>query len=157
VEHFVEMFSSRMKRHIHHIPSETMSAFSAYSWPGNIRELQNLVARAMILAQDGVLSNPLPASALPIPPQPSIEQASRNPEPPEQMTIRESERALILYTLQATRWRIGGPKGAAERLGLKRTTLMYRLKRLGIERPLRRAALPDDLTPPERPPSAVAV
>ena len=70
------------------------------------------------------------------------------------MTIRESERALILYTLQATRWRIGGPKGAAERLGLKRTTLMYRLKRLGIERPLRRAALPDDLTPPERPPSA---
>jgi len=146
VEHFVEMFSGRMKRHIHHIPPETMAAFSSYSWPGNIRELQNLVSRAMILAQDGVLLNPLPASALPIPSPPSIGEMSRNPEPPEQMTIRESERALILYTLQATGWRIGGPKGAAERLGLKRTTLMYRLKRLGIERPLRRAAAHDNLT-----------
>ena len=157
VEHFVEMFSGRMKRHIQHIPPETMAAFSSYSWPGNIRELQNLVARAMILAQDGVLSNPLPTLALPIPPTPSIGETSKNPEPPEQMTIRESERALILCTLQATGWRIGGPKGAAERLGLKRTTLMYRLKRLGIERPLRRSALPDDLTSPERPSSAAAI
>ena len=99
VEHFVEIFSSRMKRHIHHIPPETMAAFSAYSWPGNIRELQNLVERAVILAQDGVLSNPLPTSALPIPAPPSVGETSRNPEPPEQMTIRESERALILYTL----------------------------------------------------------
>jgi formate hydrogenlyase transcriptional activator len=157
VEHFVEMFSGRMKRHIHHIPPETMAAFSAYSWPGNIRELQNLVARAMILAQDGVLSNPLPTSALPIRPAPSTAEMSRNPEPPEQMTIRESERALILYTLQVTGWRIGGPKGAAERLGLKRTTLMYRLKRLGIERPLRRATSLEDFTSPERVPSAAAM
>jgi formate hydrogenlyase transcriptional activator len=157
VEHFVDMFSHRMKRHIHHIPQATMAAFSSYSWPGNIRELQNLVSRAMILAQDGVLSNPLPASGLPIPSPPSIGEMSRNPEPPEQMTIRESERALILCTLQATGWRIGGPKGAAERLGLKRTTLMYRLKRLGIERPLRRAASLDDFAPPEQPPSAAAV
>jgi transcriptional regulator with GAF, ATPase, and Fis domain len=82
---------------------------------------------------------------------------SRNPEPPEQMTIRESERALILYTLQATNWRIGGPKGAAERLGLNRTTLIYRMKKLGLYRPLRRAALPDDLTPPEWPASAAVV
>jgi transcriptional regulator with GAF, ATPase, and Fis domain len=154
VTHFMKMFSRRMGKQVDSIPPETMAAFQWYSWPGNIRELQNLVERAVILSRDGVLSNPLPTSALPIPRLPSIGEVSRNPEPPKQMTIRESERALILYTLQATRWRIGGPKGAAERLGLKRTTLMYRLKKLGIERPLRRAALPDDLTPPERPPSA---
>ena len=153
VTHFVKLFSRRMGKQVDSIPPETMAAFQWYSWPGNIRELQNLVERAVILSRDGVLSNPLPTSALPIPAPPSIGEMSRNPEPPEQMTIRESERALILYTLQATRWRIGGPKGAAERLGLKRTTLMYRLKTLGIERPLRRAAPPDDLTPPERPPS----
>ena len=157
VEHFVEVFSCRMKRHIRHIPPETMAAFSSYSWPGNIRELQNLVARAMILSQNGVLSNPLPASALPVLPPPSIREMSTNREPAEQMTIRESERALILHTLQATGWRIGGLNGAAERLGLKRTTLMYRMRRLGIERPSRRAALPNELTTPERPPSATAM
>jgi formate hydrogenlyase transcriptional activator len=157
VTHFVKMFSRRMGKQVDSIPPKTMAAFQWYSWPGNIRELQNLVERAVILSRDGVLSNPLPTSALPIPAPPSIGEIPRNPEPPEQMTIRESERALILYTLQATRWRIGGPKGAAERLGLKRTTLIYRLKKLGIERPLRRAALPDDLRPPERSPSAAAM
>jgi formate hydrogenlyase transcriptional activator len=157
VTHFVELFSRRMGKQVDSIPPETMGAFQWFSWPGNIRELQNLVERAVILSRDGVLSNPLPTSALPIPAPPSIGEMSRNPEPAEQMTIRESERALILYTLQATRWRIGGPKGAAERLGLRRTTLMYRLKKLGIERPLRRSALPDDLTPPERSPSAAAM
>src|SRR5579864_4474579 len=128
VTHFVKLFSRRMGKQVDSIPPETMGAFQWFSWPGNIRELQNLVERAVILSRDGVLSNPLPTSALPIPAPPSTGEMSRNPEPPEQMTIRESERALILYTLQATRWRIGGPKGAAERLGLKRTTLMYRLK-----------------------------
>ena len=73
------------------------------------------------------------------------------------MTLRDSERALILQTLQATRLENRRTKGAAVKLGLNRTTLMYRMKKLGIERPLRRAALPDDLTPPERPPSVVAV
>ena len=68
VEHFVDIFSRRMGRNIHHIPSETVAAFSSYSWPGNIRELQNLVERAVILAQDGVLRNPLPPPVPPIAP-----------------------------------------------------------------------------------------
>ena len=140
VEHFVEIFSRRMRRQIRHIPPETMAAFLSYSWPGNIRELQNLVERAVILAQDGVLLNPLPIPAVPVSPLSSILSTSEDLEHPESMTLRDSERALILHALRSTGWRIGGPNGAAMKLGLKRTTLIHRLKRLGIERPLRRLA-----------------
>jgi transcriptional regulator with GAF, ATPase, and Fis domain len=140
VQHFVEMFSGRMKREIRHIPPETMMAFLSYSWPGNIRELQNFVERAVILAQDGVLPNPLHASGALIAPPPSIEARSGAPEPPALMTLRDSERALILHALHASGWRIGGPKGAAVKLGLNRTTLIHRVKRLGIERPFRSTA-----------------
>ena len=136
VEHFVEIFSQRMRKSIRHISPETMAAFSSYPWPGNIRELQNLVERAVILAQDDVLPNPLPKSVMRISPSPSIVTSSRNPELAVPLTLRDSERALILQTLQATGWRIGGPKGAAVQLGLNRTTLMFRIKKLGIERPL---------------------
>ena len=151
VEHFVEIFSGRMRRHIRHIPPETMAAFSSYSWPGNIRELQNLVERAVILAQDGVLPNPLNKSAAPTAPSAPTMTMSRETETAALMTLRDSERALILQTLEATGWRIGGPKGAAAHLGLNRTTLMFRIKKLGIERPLRRAASPDNFITPERP------
>jgi formate hydrogenlyase transcriptional activator len=125
VEHFIEVFSHRMGKPIEHIFPETMAAFESYSWPGNIRELQNLIERAVILANDGVLPNPLPASA------PATFTSSAVPN-----TLRESERALILRTLDATGWAIGGARGAATKLGLKRTTLIYKMKRLGIERPL---------------------
>jgi transcriptional regulator with GAF, ATPase, and Fis domain len=135
VEHFVEIFSRRMARHIHHIPAQTMAAFSSYSWPGNIRELQNLVERAVILAQDGVLPNPLPASAVSSAPSPSIRTMSGDPEPFE-MNLRDSERALILHALQASGWRIAGPNGAASKLGLNRSTLQFKMKKLGIERTL---------------------
>ena len=151
VEHFVEIFSGRMRRHIRHIPPETMAAFSSYSWPGNIRELQNLVERAVILTQDGVLPNPLDKAAAPTAPAAPTTTMSRKTETAALMTLRDSERALILQTLEATDWRIGGPKGAAAHLGLNRTTLMFRIKKLGIERPLRRAALPDNFVTPERP------
>ncbi len=144
VEHFVDIFSRRMGRNVRHIPSETLAAFSSYSWPGNIRELQNLVERAVILSQDGVLRNPLPPPVPPIAVLPSIEKVSRDPEPAVSMTLRDSERALILQTLEATGGRIGGPKGAALKLGLNRTTLIYRMKKLGIYQPLRRVASPDD-------------
>jgi len=143
VEHFVEIFSLRMRRDIRHIPAETLAAFSAYSWPGNIRELQNLVERAVILAQDGVLSNPLPTSVEPMLVSESVEKLSANPEPAVSMTLRDSERALILHTLETTGGRIGGPKGAAIKLGLNRTTLIYRMKKLGIYQPLRRVS-PDN-------------
>jgi transcriptional regulator with GAF, ATPase, and Fis domain len=145
VEHFVGIFSRRMRRPIHHVPPETLAAFSSYPWPGNIRELQNLVERAVILARDGVLPNPLPTAVAPVTLSPATEKRLREPESVP-MTLRDSERALILQALEATDWRIGGPKGAAIKLGLNRTTLIYRMKKIGIYRPLRRAALPDNLT-----------
>jgi transcriptional regulator with GAF, ATPase, and Fis domain len=131
VEHFVEHFSRRMNRQIERVPPETMAALRSYEWPGNIRELQNVIERAVILSTDGVLSNPLP------PPQ-TIEPVNVSTVVPissGSTTLRDSERSLILQTLEASRWVIGGPKGAAARLGLKRTTLIHRMKKLGISRP----------------------
>ena len=123
LEHFVEIFSRRTGRQIHHIPPETVAAFSSYSWPGNIRELQNLVERAVVLAKDGVLPNPLRKSAVPAIPSPPIGpiDPELHPDPAVPMTLRDSERALILHALQASGWKVGGPKGAAVKLGLNRT------------------------------------
>jgi formate hydrogenlyase transcriptional activator len=123
VDHYVERSSRRLGKRVQSIPPATMSAFASYDWPGNIRELQNLIERAVIMANDGVLPNPLPA-----PGSPSVIAA-----PPT--TLRESERTLILTTLDAVGWVIGGPKGAAAKLGLNRTTLINKMKRLGIARP----------------------
>ena len=149
VEHFVEILSRRTKRYIRHIPPETMAAFSSYSWPGNVRELQNLVERAVILSNDGVLPNPLPApiSALA---SPAIASPCGDSVAAVPMTLSGYERALILRTLQATCWVIGGTDGAAAKLGLKRTTLVYRMKKLGIERPARFVGLPEMLAIPEQ-------
>jgi transcriptional regulator with GAF, ATPase, and Fis domain len=124
VEHFADVFGRRMGKPIDHIPSETMSAFTAYSWPGNVRELQNLVERAVILSNDGVLPNPLP----PMEKAPLTTTALPS-------TFRDSQRALILQALQAAGWVIGGAGGAATRLGLKRTTLIAKMRKLGISRP----------------------
>jgi transcriptional regulator with GAF, ATPase, and Fis domain len=124
VTHFAEIFGRRMGREIEHIPTETMSALSSYQWPGNIRELQNLIERAVILSNDGVLPNPLPAAG--------TEGVSVSPGA---TTLRDSERTLILNTLKAVHWVIGGSKGAAAILGLKRTTLIHKMQKLGISRP----------------------
>jgi len=124
VSHFVETFGRRMGREIEHIPPETMSALSSYQWPGNIRELQNLIERAVILSNDGVLPNPLPTARA------QVVIASQGAT-----TLRESEHTLILKTLEAVGWVIGGPQGAAAKLGLKRTTLIHKMKKLGIYRP----------------------
>jgi transcriptional regulator with GAF, ATPase, and Fis domain len=124
IEHFVEIFTRRMGKQIEHIPSETIAALSSYRWPGNIRELQNLIERAVILANDGILPNPLPPTG-------AAEVISVSAP----TTLRDSERTLILRTLEAVRWVIGGPKGAAAKLGLKRTTLIHKMKKLGISRP----------------------
>lgn len=122
VRHFVEVFSRRMGKQIPRVPAETMVAFQCHSWPGNIRELQNLVERAVILAQDGVLPNPL----------------SRTPTMPfaacPAKTSRESERTRIVETLEQSGWVVAGPNGAAVKLGYKRTTLMAKMKRFGISR-----------------------
>ena len=125
VMHFVEMFSRRMSKEVERVPDETMSALCAYDWPGNVRELQNLVERAVILANHGVLPNPLPPRAA----QPAIIPVVVPPT-----TLKDSERALILETLEQVGWVIGGPRGAAAKLGVKRTTLIHKMKKLGISR-----------------------
>jgi transcriptional regulator with GAF, ATPase, and Fis domain len=127
VWHFVEIFSRRMRKVIERIPRATLEAFDYYPWPGNIRELQNLIERAVILSSDGVLPNPLPAAN-------DSEQATAVPG---YTTLRNSEYSLILQTLESVDWVIGGPRGAAARLGLKRTTLIAKMNKLGISRPVR--------------------
>jgi transcriptional regulator with GAF, ATPase, and Fis domain len=124
VAHFVEFFARRMGKQIKHIPPEIMSALSSHPWPGNIRELQNLIERAVILSNFGVLSNPLPTAT-----------SQGVVIPPTVTTLRESERTLILHALRGADWVIGGPKGAAAKLGLKRTTLICKMQKLGIFRP----------------------
>ena len=130
VSHFSEIYGRRMSRQIEHIPPATMSALMSYEWPGNIRELQNLIERAVILSNDGVLPNPLPAgSNLGGTASPAAAIAS-----PAPTTLKDSERTLILRTLESVGWVIGGPKGAAAKLGLKRTTLIHKMQKLGISR-----------------------
>ena len=125
VSHFAEIFSRRMGKHIDSIPNETLATLQAYAWPGNVRELQNLIERAVIRADNGVLPSPLPIS-------------ENNPislvRPGS--AFQDSQRAVILTALRTTSWVIGGPRGAAARLGLKRTTLITKMKKLGISRPM---------------------
>ena len=131
VMHFVKIFSRRMGKQIDTIPSEMMAAFQWHSWPGNIRELQNLVERAVILSRDGVLPNPLlkrQTSAILLS---CNAQSSRS-----SMNWEHSDRALVVEMLEQTGWVVGGPRGAAAKLGLKRTTLLAKMKRLGISRPI---------------------
>jgi formate hydrogenlyase transcriptional activator len=123
VKHFVENFSRRMSKRIETIPEATMSALTTYEWPGNIRELQNLIERAVILSDNDVLRNPLPT----LPPQAVISQIAG--------TLMDTERAVILQTLEQAGWVIGGPRGAAIKLGLARTTLLHKMEKLGIYRP----------------------
>jgi formate hydrogenlyase transcriptional activator len=132
VMHFVKMFSRLMGKQVDSIPPETMAAFQCYSWPGNIRELQNLVERAVILSRDGVLPNPLhkKQSELMIP------NPHRTRICPSSMTLEDSERALIEEALEQAGWIVGGTRGAAAKLGLKRTTLLARMRRFGISRPI---------------------
>jgi transcriptional regulator with GAF, ATPase, and Fis domain len=132
VEYFVGIFSRRLGKQIISVPPETMAAFRSYSWPGNIRELQNLVERAVILANEGILPNPiseLDPQALTLP------AASTK--------LRDLERTFIVQTLDEVGWVVGGPNGAAAKLGLNRTTLIHRMKKLQIKRPRAERLLPE--------------
>ena len=132
VTHFVKVFSRRMGKQVDRIPPETMTAFEWYSWPGNIRELQNLVERAVILSRDGVLPNPLHKEQTEL----IISSLHRARTFRSSMTLEDSERALILETLEQAGWVVGGLRGAAARLGLKRTTLVAKMRRFRISRPI---------------------
>jgi formate hydrogenlyase transcriptional activator len=125
VTHFVELAGRRMRKQIDHIPRETMFALCSYDWPGNIRELQNRIERAVILSKDGMLPNPLPVL------EPRDIAFTSFPT-----TLAEVERATILRALEDRGWVVGGSEGAAAKLGLKRTTLISMMGRFGICRPV---------------------
>ena len=126
VRHFVKYFAKRMNKVIDTIPSEALNALIEYSWPGNIRELQNFVERAVILTSGPVLRVPL--HDLP-------KRIAASSTKSEFKTIAETERDLILETLKKTKWVIAGPNGAADRLGMNRSTLRFRMNKLGIIKP----------------------
>ena len=126
--HFVEKYARRMNKRIETIPAEAMNAMSEYHWPGNVRELENFVERSVILSDDSMLQPPLVELA-----QQRVSSSKISGENPTK--LREVEREHILRTLKDTKWIIGGPSGAAARLGMKRTTLGSLVKRLGITRP----------------------
>ena len=123
VEHFVEIYSRRMDRQIEHIPPETMAALCSYQWPGNIRELQNFIERSVILSSGSALHSPLA----------SLDAAAET-ESVEAITLEQAERDHIRKILEQTRWVVAGPNGAAARLGMKRSTLYFRMQKLGISR-----------------------
>ena len=128
IRHFVELFARRFGKKIETIPAEAMAALERYPWPGNVRELEHLIERAVILTPGAELRVPL-ADLVAV----ALGEAPA-PLPSPRPTLRESERDLIRRTLGECRGVIGGPNGAAARLGLKRTTLLSRMKKLGISR-----------------------
>jgi formate hydrogenlyase transcriptional activator len=127
VHFFANKYAQRMKKPIERIPTETMAALTAYRWPGNIRELQNLIERAVILTRGRVLEVPLT----------ELKQSAKviTNHSDGAVTLENVEREHILRILRESNWVIGGPKGAAARLGLHRTTLNTRIRKLGITRP----------------------
>jgi len=130
VEHFVEIYARRMDKQIEHISPETMSALISYQWPGNIRELQNFIERSVILTSGSVLYPPL-ASLKSAPEAESLGA----------ITLEDAEREHILKAHEHTGWVVAGRNGAAARLGIKRSTLYFKMQKLGISR-TKRGLLP---------------
>ena len=130
VRHFVSIHAKRMNKNIDQIPTETMESLVRYRWPGNIRELQNFVERAVILSPHAVLRAPVGEL------EPFQPRQERNVS---MSGLAEVEREHIVRALEASNWVVSGPNGAAERLGMKRTSLVYRMHKLGIKR---RSAVP---------------
>jgi formate hydrogenlyase transcriptional activator len=124
VWHFVKKYAARMNRRIDTILSQDMATMVEYSWPGNVRELQNFIERSVILSLGTVLRPPLQ----------ELKSSAKN-APGKVRTLADAEREVIHEALRSTDWVIGGENGAASRLGVKRTTLLYKMRRLGIFRP----------------------
>jgi formate hydrogenlyase transcriptional activator len=135
--YFVEKFSARLQKPITVIPEDVMEVLKAHDWPGNIRELQNFIERAVVLSPGSVLR----------PTMTELQRVTRQSSSTVAQTLAEAARSHILEVLDQSGWMIGGRNGAAERLGLPRTTLIYKMRKLGIEtrrspraRPIRRLA-----------------
>ena len=137
VRHYVDKYGTRMNRRILTIPSRAMDVFASYPWPGNVRELQNFIERAVILSPGSALRPPLDELKGAIVPTPSPSSSSTSTSTSKMGTLEEIEREHVLRAIRDANWVIGGPNGAASRLGMKRTTLMYRIRKLKIpSRPL---------------------
>ncbi len=121
-EFFVAKFAASLNKPINLIPDEVVAALKAHDWPGNIRELQNSIERAVLFSPGSVLRLPLDLKR-------TVKQRSESPS----RTLADADREHILETLEQTDWLIGGQEGAANRLGLPRTTLIYKMRKLGIE------------------------
>jgi formate hydrogenlyase transcriptional activator len=139
VRHFTQQFARRMRKTIETVPASTMQSLMQYPWPGNIRELQNIIERAVILSPGSVLQVclkdllPRATEMMPMPHEP-LDRARYTPL---RSALEEIERRRILRALEECKWMVAGPHGAAARLGLKRSTLQYRMQKLGL---LRRAS-----------------
>src|SRR5262249_43059078 len=125
VRYFVQQLARRMNRRIESIATEDLNALTRYSWPGNIRELQNVIERAVLLASGPVLHVRLGDEQRATPTQPDAAP----------VTLADAEREHILSALREAHWVLGGPNGAAHRLGMKRSTLHWKMKKLNIARP----------------------
>ncbi len=136
VRHFVQEFSRRLNKTIDAIPAETMTALTRYPWPGNIRELQNVIERAVILTNGPVLRVHIDDLRAPSSPGVSLSAPNGHGAPASAQDLRsaleESEREQIMAALEKSNWVVAGPQGAAARLGLKRSTLQSRMQKLGI-------------------------
>ena len=143
VRYFVQLFSRQLNKGVAYIPADAMDALVQYSWPGNVRELENLIERAVLLSPGKELRIPfaelkatsMPGASLEGSPTSNL-LASPNPAAAPITTLEETDRQHILRALKQTQWRISGPKGAAVLLGMKRTTLQARMRKLGIRRPV---------------------
>jgi len=145
VRYFVQRFSRSLNKGVEYIPADVLDALVQYSWPGNVRELENLIERAVLLSPGKELrvplaelkSTPITAQASGADPSSSFTSlTSAAPAISPISTLQEAERQHILRALKQTQWRIAGPKGAANLLGMKRTTLQARMRKLGIRRPI---------------------
>jgi formate hydrogenlyase transcriptional activator len=126
VRYFAEKYAKQMNKPVDTIPSDAMRALAQYDWPGNIRELQNFIERAIILSKGSVLEPPLAELKSPAGKTPFVERKLNS--------LDEAQREHIVQTLRETRWILGGPNGAAAQMGIPRTTLIYKMRRLGIQR-----------------------
>jgi formate hydrogenlyase transcriptional activator len=134
VRHFTQQFSRRMKKTIETIPSAAMDALSRYHWPGNIRELQNVIERAVIISAGPALS--IDVSDLKIPTASHSDERANTASPQSNSVLRDvlenTERQQIIEALKQSNWVVAGPNGAAARLGINRSTLQVRIRKLGI-------------------------
>jgi formate hydrogenlyase transcriptional activator len=139
VRYFVQNFSRRLNKTVEYVPADAMDALVGYAWPGNIRELENLIERAVLLSPGRELRVPiseLKTTTLSANDSADHSLFSAVPAAAPVSTLEEAERQHILRALRQTEWRIAGPKGAAAVLGMKRTTLQARMRKLGIRRPI---------------------